>query len=488
VASARHLLRIVLVLAVVTVSFLGQRLISGMDPIFFQPSPQGVKALTLYLVGRYEGSARAYRAHWGARVLSGRSSGDPGADLILTGDLPAAERLARQHLAQAPNATEPLLLLAEIALEREAPAEAARLAARVLAVQPDDGDALVMLSLAQARHGEAGPAIDALSRALRAGHVGGRLVTFYQLLATAGTLGARQSGDRSPCLLAYYHRYLRIFDLSQARTAARYARAAIATGDRVADAHVTLGLLAHKAGRLDEALAEFEAAIQADPRHPEAHRLAAIGYGERGDLVSQYRMISVALAESGDVYYSDFVFDVLVNKIGDPARAAALLEPLAERTPRNARLHERLGHVWALLDDGDRALKHYRQARALAPWDPYIENGRGWALHRLGRSDEAIASLRRATTLAPRWFAPHSQLVGVYHDLRRYEEAIAEGEAALRLGEPSLYIHTMLCNHYHYTVDLERAAACARTLLGRDPGNAAALILISKIEHEATIP
>ena len=487
-AYARHLLRVALVLGVVAASFLGQRQLSDMDRIFFQPSPQGVKAITLYLAGRYEDAARAYRAHWGARILSGRSTGDPGTDLILTGNLPGAERLAREDLANVPRATQPLLLLAEIALEREAPAEAVRLATRVLAVEPENGDAQLMQSLARARNGEAGPAIDTLGRALRAGRVGERLVTFYQFLATTGALGTRPSVDRPLCLLAHYHRYLRIFDRSQARPAARYARAAIAAGDRVADAHVTLGVLAHKAGRLDEALEEVEAAIQADPRHPEAHRLAAIGYGERGDLVNQYRMISTALAESGDVYYSDFLFDVLVNKIGDPARAAALLEPLAERTPRNVRLHERLGHVWALLDDGDRALQHYRQARALAPWDPYIENGYGWALHRLGRSDEAIASLRHATALAPRWYAPHSQLVGVYHDLRRYQEAIGEGEAALQLGEPSLYIHTMLCNHYHYVVDLERAAACARALIVRDPGNAAATILISKVEQETMLP
>jgi tetratricopeptide (TPR) repeat protein len=488
VTPARHLLRIAVVLVVAAASVLGYRQISGMDRILFQPSPQGIKALTLYLTARYEDAASAYRAHWGARVLSGRSTGDPGADLILTGDLPGAERLARRDLAHAPNAIEPLLLLAEIALEREAPAEAERLAERVLAVEPENGDAQLMLSLARARQGQAGPAIDTLSRVLRAGQVGERLVTFYQLLATTGVLGARQSADRSPCLLAYYHRYLRIFDRAQARPAARYARAAIAAGDRVADAHVTLGVLAEKAGRLDEAFAEFGAAVEADPRHAEAHRLAAIAYGQRGDLVNEHRMITAALAVSGDVFYADYVFDVLVNKIGDPARAAALLEPLLPRAPRDARLRQRLGHVWVLLGDDTRALGYYHAAMALAPDDVDVQNGLGFALRRLGRYDEAIVALQRTIDLAPGWYAPHSELVNVYHSMHRYPEAIREGEIAQRLGEPNLSVHAMLCNHYHYVVDLERGAACARALLARDPGNVTALFLLYKIGYEASLP
>ena len=51
-----------------------------------------------------------------------------------------------------------------------------------------------------------------------------------------------------------------------------YAREAVAAGDRSADAYLTLGILAEKAGRLDERAAAFQAAIQLNPHHAEAHR------------------------------------------------------------------------------------------------------------------------------------------------------------------------------------------------------------------------
>src|SRR5205823_3315906 len=113
-----------------------------------------------------------------------------------------------------------------------------------------------------------------------------------------------------------------------------------------ADAYVTLGVLNEKAGRPDDALAAFEAARQADPRHAEAHRWAAVMYGQRGDLLNEYRAITMALEVSGELFYADHFFEVAVNKIGDPARAAALLEPLVARAPAaiaEAELARRLG-------------------------------------------------------------------------------------------------------------------------------------------------
>jgi Flp pilus assembly protein TadD len=380
-----------------------------------------------------------------------------------------------------------MLLLAEAALERRAPEEAARLASRALAVAPDDGDAALMLSLAHARSGAPGEAIDALNRTLRSGRIGRRLLSFYQLLETTGTLAATSAPERPLCLLAHYHRYLLDFDESQAGPAARYARLAIAAGYRRADAYVTLGVLSEKAGRTDAALAAFQAAIQVDPRHAEAHRLAAVMYHQRGDLVNEYRMISTALEVSGDVFYSEYFFDVAVNRVGDPARAAALLEPLLARAPTDARLRERLGYVWVLLGDETRAVEHYREATILAPRTPSVYNGMGWALLRLRRTDEAVVALQRAVEIAPWWPEPHRQLAGTYYLAHRFRDAIAEAQTALRLGDRNVSLHELLCNLYHDEVDLERAESCSRDLLARDPANVVARTLLPKIRQEASL-
>jgi len=439
-----HVLRVWVVIAAALVSFVAQRDLSRMDPVFLRLSVPGAKGLLFYLVGRYEPAAAAYREHWRTAIGAGATTGDPGTDLILAGDLTGAERLAHQDAGRGFASLRAKLLLAEVALERDLPATASRLAAEVLATAPDDVDAEVLLAVARTREGAAPDAIAALGRAVRAGRPGGRLVTLYQALATTDGLGAKPERARSACLLAHYHLYLRAFDQAQARPAARAARKATASGDRPADAHVVLGVLHERAGRLDDALAAFEAARQADPRHAEAHRWAAVMYGQRGDLLNEYRAITMALEVSGDLYYADHFFEVAVNKIGDPARAAALLEPFVARAPDDARLRERLGRVWALLGEADRALEHYERAAALAPGNPEIQNAIGAALSRLGRQDDAMTALRRAVELAPRWAEPHRRLASIHYLRNRYPDAIAEAELAQRLGDQDVQLRVLL--------------------------------------------
>jgi tetratricopeptide (TPR) repeat protein len=437
-------LRVWVVIAVAVAAFMAQRDVSRMDPLFFRLSVPGAKGLALYAIGRYEASAASYREHWRAAIEAGATTGDAGADLVFAGDLSGAERLAHQDIGRGPASLRATLLLAEVALERDLPALAARRAAEVLTVTPDNVDAELLLSVARAREGGAHEAIAALGRALRTGRAGTRLVTFYQVLATTGVLGAQSQRERSLCLLAYYHLYLRAFDHAQARPAVRAGRKAIAAGDHRADAYVALGVLHEKAGRLDDALAAFEAARQADPRHAEAHRWAAVMYGQRGDLLNEYRAITMALEVSGDLFYADHFFEVAVNKIGDPVRATALLEPLAARAPDDVRLRERLGRVWALLGDATRALEHYQYAAALAPGNPELQNAIGAALMRLGRHEDAMIALRRAAELAPKWAEPHRRLASIHYARNRYPEAIAEAELAQRLGDQDVQLRVLL--------------------------------------------
>src|SRR5262245_11871745 len=84
----------------------------------------------------------------------------------------------------------------------------------------EDVDAEILLALARAREGAGPEAIAALNRALRSGRQGTRLVTLYQVLATTGALASRPAPARPQCLIAHFHRYLRVFDQSEARPAA----------------------------------------------------------------------------------------------------------------------------------------------------------------------------------------------------------------------------------------------------------------------------
>src|SRR5689334_1133581 len=109
-----HVARVWVVIAAAVVAFMAQRDVSRMDPVFFRLSVPGAKGLALYVVGRYEASTASYREHWRAAIDGGATTGDAGTDLILAGDLSAAERLAHQDIGRGPASLRATLLLAEV--------------------------------------------------------------------------------------------------------------------------------------------------------------------------------------------------------------------------------------------------------------------------------------------------------------------------------------------------------------------------------------
>jgi tetratricopeptide (TPR) repeat protein len=210
------------------------RQVLQMDGRFFAFSGTGLKGLALYMAGNYDGAARAYRAHVAGLVRQHRDNVDPAWAALVTGDFQTAKRLSLQQVEARSAPRYPLLTLGEVALaENDAP-RALHHFSQVLVRETDQFDALLLASVAHARLRDYGSAIDSLKRALRYDRVDTRITSFLTALEATGTLA--RGPERPLCLLAHYHRYLRIFDSSHAAAAIRYAEKAIAAGDRADDA------------------------------------------------------------------------------------------------------------------------------------------------------------------------------------------------------------------------------------------------------------
>jgi len=217
--------------AIVVVGLIAVEQIGRMDQRLFGQSPHAARALMRYLAGDYTGAARLYREDLQRRAVAAVSVPAMSWDAFVMGELDQAEAQARRESSAAPTDPEPLLTLAEIALARRDSATALRHAARVLELRRDDYDALLITAVAQGREGAHHAAIGALKRALRYDRTERRITVFLAVLEATGELDHRPASERPNCLLAHLHRYLRIFDPSHARLAARYAQRAIDAGD-----------------------------------------------------------------------------------------------------------------------------------------------------------------------------------------------------------------------------------------------------------------
>ena len=342
----------------------GYRALSSLGSSFIHLNRPGLHGLALYLRGDYGGAARAYREARRHSVLWPYANDPSGAWALYRGDLITAERRAETTLTLVPAALEPLLTRGEIALEQEEPARAAAYFGVVLGRHPDHVDALILSAVTFGRLGNETQAIDAVNRALRTGRAGTRPTLLFHVMEVAGDL-ARQPGPPL-CLLAHYHRYLRIFDEGQAHVALDYARRAVAAGDHPADAWLTIGIIHDKRGQHARALQAFQQAIAADPGHAEAYRWAAVQASHLGDKLLEYRMVRRALeAAPTDPFYVAPAERVVMRWFGDARTMVALLDRALEGNPANLAAHQAQERAVAALGDLERAALHKRQAADL---------------------------------------------------------------------------------------------------------------------------
>lgn len=189
-----------------------------------------------------------------------------------------------------------------------------------------------------------------------------------------------------------------------------------------AEIHTNLGTEALRAGRSQEALREFEEALQSDGGLAEAHLgrglVLELSFGRRDEAEKAYR------------------------------RAIALKPAMSEA-------HNNLGQLLAGRGRLDEALSEFDAALANMYYrEPYSARfNKGRVLAELGRREEALAELKTCLTLNPRFCPCHRETGRILLDAGKGKEALAafqrltglcdkdpdgwyqSGLAQLRLGE-----------------------------------------------------
>jgi len=472
-SSARARFVLVLLLLLLPVLLLYQ--LAGMDARLMPPSSFGLAGLIRYLAGDYRGAAASYRAHLRTTVAAQRAHLEPGWVALLEDRLADAHARSEEQLARGPS-TDALLTLTEVALRRNEPQRALEFARRVFQTDENDYDARLLAAVANARLGEYGAAVDSMTRALRQDRVERRPTSFLAVMESAGELAARpdQAGQ---CLLAHYHRYLRIYDPHEGAVAIRHARRAIDAADRPDAAWQTIGVIRAKQGKRDLALDAFQEAVRANPRNSEALRWLAHYASERGDLVNELRLVKAAFEGSpGDGFYAVDLHFVLTEKLGDYRQALDFYRAGVAARPTDAALWGKLGEIQFQLGNFTEALEAHARAAALAPGKAEHLVHQGWALMSIDQNERAREILQRAVALGPGASEPYYVLGTAYYRLGRFDDAIATIERSFAIAPPADANRlVLLCGLYRRARAYERTYTCLQAALRLDPKNPLAL-------------
>jgi protein O-mannosyl-transferase len=252
-------------------------------------------------------------------------------------------------------------------------------------------------------------------------------------LATCLALGA--------CLMAT-HRQLRHWQNSE--TLARHAL--LVTADNYV-AENNLGAALHHAGKVDEALVHYAAALKMKPDFAPGHNNLALvlaGTGHRDKAIAHWR-------------------------------EALRLEP------RYASAHYLLADQLDQQGRVDEALAQYQEALRLQPDFPEAANGLGTMLAARGRWNEATACFARAVRLKPDYAEAHNNLGTAYMTCARLPEAATEFENALRLKPDYTDARGNLGKALYYQHRGPEAAPHFAAVLKANPASLEALDLLARI-------
>ncbi len=171
---------------------------------------------------------------------------------------------------------------------------------------------------------------------------------------------------------------------------------ALKTGAAV---HLSRGVDLDKAGRIAEAIAEHEKAVELDPDMVQARINLVILYGRTGDFEKAYEHYKAAIKTGAPYAELHYNFGVLAYEKGRVQEAKSAFEEALKLNPQYASAHNNLGYLLQAEGRPKEAERHYRIAIENQPNYRLARFHLGRLLAQQRRPREAIAQFEQ--TLEP---------------------------------------------------------------------------------------
>jgi tetratricopeptide (TPR) repeat protein len=371
------------------------------------------------------------------RLLPWKEILEKGLAAHLAGQFGEAERLYRLVLEKDPKEPNALGNLGAIALQRGQAEQGVALIRASLAVKPNQPGAWSNLGNALTAQRRFDEAVEACERAV---------ALLPQSQDAFNNLGnALSELGRGEEALAAYDRAITLKpDFAVAlnnkgkllRALGRYEESLAAFDQYLvlqdgADAHTERGnALAHLKWASD-ALAAYDQAIAADPRHAVAWTNKAVALQMLGRLEEAETACGQALALDPANAGAPFIMGNILCALDRAAQAVGYYERAIALRPIYPEAFNNLGNALQTLMRPQEALAAYERASTLRPDLAPAYANRGFMLRELGRFDEALAAYDRAVALDPTFLEALNNRGIVLNELRRLGESLAAFDQAL---------------------------------------------------------
>lgn len=235
------------------------------------------------------------------------------------------------------------------------------------------------------------------------------------------------------------------------------------------DTAVTAALAHHRAGRLDQAVAGYEAVLARDPANAVALHLLGMASHQRGDHTRAAELVRRALASDADnaTYHANL--GTILTTLARHDEAERALRRAIEIDPEQVEAQFNLGNLLNAARRPAEAEAAYRAAIASRPRLHQALNNLGALLRGQGRLDEAEALLRRALKAKPDFARAEYNLGKVLFDQGKLAAAEASFRRILARRPDALDALRNLGHVLRVQNRLSEAADCFRRVLRLQP-------------------
>ena len=235
------------------------------------------------------------------------------------------------------------------------------------------------------------------------------------------------------------------------------------------EAHYNLGLLFEKQRRLPQAVDCFAKVTELDPGNANAHSNLGAALEKLGRLEEAAGCFRRALALRPDFPEARGNLGVTLEKQGRLAEAIACFQQALALKPDDTRLRYNLGVALRRQGRLAEAVDCYRTVIALQPASPEAHSNLGVVLQELGKLEEAVACLTTAVALRPDYPEALSNLGVALQEQGALDEAVAHLHRAIALKPDYAQAHYNLGVTLRMQGHVAAAVDCYRHAIALSP-------------------
>jgi tetratricopeptide (TPR) repeat protein len=204
-----------------------------------------------------------------------------------------------------------------------------------------------------------------------------------------------------------------------------------------AEALNDVGNLCLRAGKPAAALEFYQRAVALKPADASFHYNTGNARAELGQSQAALEAYEQALRLNPGYARAHTALAVKLVRLGRMQEAWQHLTRSAELDPNIAETHNLLGNFQAAGEKHEQAVAAYREALRLDPRMAGVCLNLGNSLLRLGRTNDAIAAWEHGVKLSPGMWQAHARLAEVHASLGSFPRAVESAERALKVAADS---------------------------------------------------